>query len=182
MTIVASGVSTTWLNASHSSRTAVPEPVPRLTAIEGVDSAYDDLHERVAWEPYIPEGLPEEDPAWVLKVHETSGALLGIVRLLDATFLPDKPHWEQRPEYDVILWSAPEVKPMSATGCWSRRWWGCSATRTEPRCGWRPARERGSALLYGPLDLTPAAALDPSRLLAVQAPCRGAHAQDQCRH
>jgi hypothetical protein len=60
VTIVASGVSTTWLNASHSSRTAVPEPVPRLTAIEGVDSAYDDLHERVAWEPYIPEGLPEE--------------------------------------------------------------------------------------------------------------------------
>ncbi|MET8211996.1 hypothetical protein ABZT51_39535 [Streptomyces sp. NPDC005373] len=108
---------------------------------ESPEAGYDDLHERVAWEPYIPEGLPEEDPAWVLKVHETSGALLGIVRLLDATLLPDKPHWEWRPDvYDVILCSAPEMEPVSAM--WLET-----------------ARERGSALLYGPLDLTSAAPL-----------------------
>jgi len=33
------------------------------------------------------------------------------------------------------------------------------------------ARDRGSALLYGPLDLTLAAPLAPSRLLAVHAHC-----------
>ncbi|MFM9812903.1 hypothetical protein ACKI16_30880 [Streptomyces scabiei] len=123
----------------------VPDP-------ESPEAGYDDLHERLAWEPYIPEGLPEEDPAWVLKVHETNGTLLGIVRLLDATLLPDKPR-EWRPDaYDVILWSAPEPKPVSAAWLES-------------------ARDRGTALLYGPLDLTPAAPLEPSRLLAVHARC-----------
>ena len=124
----------------------VPDP-------ESPEAGYNDLHERLAWEPYIPEGLPEEDPAWVLKVHERNGSLLGIVRLLDATLLPDKPHWEWRPDaYDVILWSTPEPKPVSAA--WLEA-----------------ARQRGSALLYGPLDLTPATPLDPSRLLAVHARC-----------
>ncbi|MEU5632266.1 hypothetical protein ACH47C_24165 [Streptomyces rishiriensis] len=123
----------------------VPDP-------ESPEAGYDDLHQRLAWEPYLPEGLPEEDPAWVLKVHETNGTLLGIVRLLDATLVPDKPR-EWRPDaYDVILWSAPEPKPVSAA------WLEC-------------ARDRGSALLYGPLDLTPAAPLAPSRLLAVHARC-----------
>ncbi|MGX1266828.1 hypothetical protein [Streptomyces phaeoluteigriseus] len=123
----------------------VPDP-------ESPEAGYDDLHQRLAWEPYLPEGLPEEDPSWVLKVHETNGTLLGIVRLLDATLVPDKPR-EWRPDaYDVILWSASEPKPVSAA------WLEC-------------ARDRGSALLYGPLDLTPAAPLAPSRLLAVHARC-----------
>ncbi|WP_369228567.1 hypothetical protein AB5J52_48870 (plasmid) [Streptomyces sp. R39] len=123
----------------------VPDP-------ESPEAGYEDLHERLAWEPYIPEGLPEEDPAWVLKVHETNGTLLGIVRLLDATLLPDSPR-EWRPDaYDVILWSAPEPNPVSAA--WLET-----------------ARERGSALLYGPLDLAPATPLGLSRLLAVHARC-----------
>ncbi|MFG2960859.1 hypothetical protein ACGF5O_44950 [Streptomyces sp. NPDC048291] len=123
----------------------VPDP-------ESPEAGYDDLHERLAWEPYIPDGLPEQDPAWVLTVHETHGTLLGIVRLLDATLLPDNPrHW--RPDaYDVILWSAAERQPVSAA--WLET-----------------ARRRGSALLYGPLDVTSAAPSSPSRLLSVHARC-----------
>ncbi|MFG3517658.1 hypothetical protein [Streptomyces bobili] len=120
---------------------------------ETPEAGYDDLRERLAWEPYIPEALPEENPAWVLKVDSVSGALLGIVRLLDATLLPDRPRSEWRPDaYDVILWTAPELKPVSAA--WLET-----------------ARQRGSALLYGPLDLTGATPPDPSRLLAVHAHC-----------
>ncbi len=52
----------------------------------------------------------------MLKVHQASGALLDIVRLLDATLLPDQPHWEWRSDiYDVILWRTPVLKPVSAT-------------------------------------------------------------------
>jgi hypothetical protein len=92
-------------------------------------AGYTDLHELCGWEPL--RGLPEEDPAWVLKVDQASGALLGIVRLLDATLLPDQPHWEWRQDaYDVILWRAPQLKPVSAE--WLEA-----------------ARDRGSALLYG---------------------------------
>ncbi|MFG2463746.1 hypothetical protein ACGFWE_42865 [Streptomyces sp. NPDC048523] len=123
----------------------VPDPESR-------EAGYDDLHQRLAWEPYLPEALPEEDPAWVLKIHETNGTLLGIVRLLDASLLPGKPR-EWRPDaYDVILWSAPQPTPASAA--WLET-----------------AREKGSVLLYGPLDLTPAAPLDSARLLAVHARC-----------
>jgi hypothetical protein len=120
---------------------------------ETPEAGYDDLRERCAWQPLIPEGLPEEDPAWVLKVDQTSGALLGIVRLLDATVLPDQPHWEWRPDvYDVILWRAPEQRPVSAT--WLEA-----------------ARDRGSALLYGPFDATGTTPADPTRLVSVHARC-----------
>ncbi|MFR0367495.1 hypothetical protein [Streptomyces sp. MCC20] len=132
-------------SGSVASVALVPDP-------ESPEAGYGDLHERLAWEPYLPEELPEEDPAWVLKVHESNGTLLGIVRLLDATLLPDSPR-EWRPDaYDVILWSAPEPTPVSAV--WLET-----------------ARQRGSALLYGPLDLTRSAPGEPSRLLAVHARC-----------
>ncbi|MFF4699995.1 hypothetical protein [Streptomyces chattanoogensis] len=120
---------------------------------ETPEAGYDDLHERCAWEPLIPHRLPAEDPAWVLKVDKASGALLGIVRLLDATLLPDQPHWEWRQDvYDVILWRAPVLKPVSAE--WLEA-----------------ARRRGSALLHGPLDATGATPTDFSRLLSTHARC-----------
>ncbi|MFE6904030.1 hypothetical protein ACFVFJ_45745 [Streptomyces sp. NPDC057717] len=120
---------------------------------ETPEAGYDDLRERCAWDPLIPEGLPEKDPAWVLKVDQTTGALLGIVRLLDATLLPDQPHWEWRPDlYDVLLWRAGERK--AASPAWLEA-----------------ARQRGSALLYGPFDATGATPADPSRLLSVHAHC-----------
>ncbi|WP_331732061.1 hypothetical protein [Streptomyces sp. NBC_00989] len=120
---------------------------------ETSEAGYDDLRERLAWEPYVAEGLPEKDPAWVLKVDGTRGALLGIVRLLDATLLPDRPRREWRTDaYDVILWTAPELTTVSAE--WLET-----------------ARRRGSALLYGPLDLSGATPPDPSRLVAVHAHC-----------
>jgi hypothetical protein len=120
---------------------------------ETPEAGYDDLRERCAWEPLIPQGLPEEDPAWVLKIDQASGALLGIVRLLDATLLPEQPHWEWRSDvYDVILWRAPVLKSVSAE--WLEA-----------------ARDRGSALLYGPLDITGTKPADPDRLLSMHARC-----------
>ncbi|WP_426567457.1 hypothetical protein [Streptomyces canus] len=38
------------------------------------EAGYDDLHQRYGSDLDISEGLPEEDPAWVRKVHEASGA------------------------------------------------------------------------------------------------------------
>jgi hypothetical protein len=75
---------------------------------ESPDAGYDDLRWRCGWEPYIFQGLPSVDPARVLNIDRTSGALLGIVRLLDATLLPERQPWEWRQDvYDRILWRAP---------------------------------------------------------------------------
>lgn len=71
---------------------------------------------RCGWDPYIFQGLPSVDPAWVLKIDRTSGAPLGIVRLLDATLLPDRQPWEWRQNvYDRILWRAPVQAPPLAS-------------------------------------------------------------------
>ncbi len=74
---------------------------------ESPDAGYDDLCWRCGWDPDIFQGLPRVEPAWVLKIDRTSGALLGIVRLLDATLLPERQPWEWRQDvYDRILWRA----------------------------------------------------------------------------
>ncbi|WP_449487554.1 hypothetical protein [Streptomyces griseorubiginosus] len=64
-----------------------------------------------AGSPHLP-GAASVDPAWVLKIDRTGGALLGVVRLLDATLLPERQPWEWRQNvYDRILWRAPVPAP-----------------------------------------------------------------------
>ncbi|MFJ8941071.1 hypothetical protein ACIRL0_36050 [Streptomyces sp. NPDC102365] len=123
---------------------------------ESPDAGYDDLRWRCGWEPYIFQGLPSVDPAWVLKIDRTSGALLGIVRLLDATLLPERQPWEWRQDvYDRILWRAPVSAPALASAKWLET-----------------ARRRDTVLLYGPLDAGAATPSDWERLVSVHAYCK----------
>ncbi|MET9083253.1 hypothetical protein ABZX77_15390 [Streptomyces sp. NPDC004237] len=123
---------------------------------ESPEAGYDDLRWRCGWEPYIFQGLPSVDPAWVLKIDRTSGALLGIVRLLDATLRPEQQSWEWRQDvYDRILWRATVPAPSLASAEWL-------AT----------ARRRDTVLLYGPLDAGATTPTDWERLVSVHAYCQ----------
>ncbi|NEC33850.1 hypothetical protein [Streptomyces rubrogriseus] len=123
---------------------------------ESAEAGYDDLRWRCGWDPYIFQGLPSVDPAWVLKIDRTSCAPLGIGRLLDATLLPDRQPWEWRQNvYDRILWRAPVPAPPLASAEWLetvRRW--------------------GTVLLYGPLDAGATTPTDWERLVSVHAYCQ----------
>ncbi|MGW2232354.1 hypothetical protein [Streptomyces formicae] len=123
---------------------------------ESPEAGYDDLRWRCGWEPYIFQGLPSVDPAWVLKIDRTSGALLGNVQLLDAALLPERQSWEWRQDvYDRILWRAPVPAPPRASGEWLE-----------------VARRRDTVLLYGPLDAGTTAPADSERLVSVHACCQ----------
>ncbi|WP_220451647.1 hypothetical protein [Streptomyces anthocyanicus] len=129
---------------------------------ESPEAGYDDLRWRCGWEPYIFQGLPSVDPAWVLKIDRTSGALLGIVRLLDATLLPDRQPWEWRKDvYDRILWRAPVPTPPLASAEWLET-----------------ARRRDTVLFYGPLDAGSDTPADWERLVCVHAYCQSPTACD----
>ncbi|MCQ8836174.1 hypothetical protein [Streptomyces malaysiensis] len=141
----------TDMTLTGSARVASVALVP-----ESAEAGYEDLRWRCGWEPYIFQGLPSADPAWVLKIDHTSGALLGIVRLLDATLLPERQPWEWRQDvYDRILWRAPVPASTSASAEWLEA-----------------ARRRDTALLYGPLDAGAAAPADWERLVSVHAHCQ----------
>lgn len=92
----------------------------------------------------------------LLKIDRTSGALLGIVRLLDATLLPEKQPWEWRQDvHDRILWRARTTTPVPASAEWLQT-----------------AHRRDTVLLYGPLDAGATRPADWERLVSVHAYCQ----------
>ncbi|MET9359051.1 hypothetical protein ABZY14_40040 [Streptomyces sp. NPDC006617] len=92
----------------------------------------------------------------MLKIDRASGAMLGIVWLLDATLLPQTQPWEWRQDvYDRILWRSPVPAPPPASAEWLET-----------------ARRRDTVLLYGPLDAGAAIPSDWERLVSVHAYCK----------